>query len=641
MKVHSFFAVAILTAILSVFSSCSVWAVSPPDHSSKETGKSTHNDITAGAPENSVFVVSDAITNTDDFAAYAKLLSRLKSYGRVDVSINSPALDATFDIGGPWHEYASYNLAVSAFYPDEKIAPFFPAEYIKANRQLLEGKLKILRKYGLSASFGSNEPRYLPEAFYTKYPELRGPRVDHPRRSNQMAFAPCFHEQGTLDMYKNMVGELFRNAPEINTVSFSMNDAGSGFCWNDWLYTGPNGPSSCHNKDKNIAIINLLNIYKDEAKEVTGHDIDIYLGGMFTDEELDHLVSALPDRCFLRSRNVPESIRLSSMIWEAYPVKGLINPVRIVNSLGMKDPSQPQHFSMGFSGSYHRGTENLETIEKVVNIVTDFLDHPPSGESAIDNLNSLRTLCVKWGGEDNADRLMKAFIDFDDALSAGRIAAPGLSTLYWGVSNRQITRPLVFATDRLSPEEETYFLPYVFNISDEEARDDYMDIHGASREIPAGSAASFARRLSRVAASIEKINGAPEQEYLNHFAMSVRLLSSIIRSCGNFNDAQMIRNRHREALEGTVHRPNKIPTWSGDQDLLDFNALMRDELDNTQELIDLLGKGGMDLVCHASPPFPEDTFLLGADLIDQLKLKRNVMLRHWTDIEGYLTTPFK
>ncbi len=236
---------------------------------------------------------------------------------------------------------------------------------------------------------------------------------------------------------------------------------------------------------------------------------------------------------------------------------------------------------------------------------------------------------------------MNAFVDFDDALRSGRIATPGLSTLYWGVSTRHITRPLVFAPERLSPAEESYFLPYVFNISEDEARNDYMDIHGGNREIPAGSAACFARRLVNVAASLEKITNAPEQEYLNHFAMSLRIYASVLRSCGNFNDAQMIRNRHKAELAGPVHLPDKTPTWTGDQDLLDFNAIMRDELDNTQELISILENGGMELISHASGPFPEDTFLLGGDLIHQLKMKRQIMLAHWTDIEGYLTTPFK
>lgn len=68
---------------------------------------------------------------------------------------------------------------------------------------------------------------------------------------------------------------------------------------------------------------------------------------------------------------------------------------------------------------------------------------------------------------------------------------------------------------------------------------------------------------------------------------------------------------------------------------------MRKELDNTQALIVLLEAGGMDGIAHADHPFYEDTFLLGPDLVDQLKRKRMIMLDHWTDIERYLTTPLK
>lgn len=72
-----------------------------------------------------------------------------------------------------------------------------------------------------------------------------------------------------------------------------------------------------------------------------------------------------------------------------------------------------------------------------------------------------------------------------------------------------------------------------------------------------------------------------------------------------------------------------------------FNEIMRDELDNAQELIDLLEKGRMELIWHAKDQVHEDTFLLGQDLIAQLKMKRKVMLDHWRDIEGYLTSPSK
>ena len=68
---------------------------------------------------------------------------------------------------------------------------------------------------------------------------------------------------------------------------------------------------------------------------------------------------------------------------------------------------------------------------------------------------------------------------------------------------------------------------------------------------------------------------------------------------------------------------------------------MRDELDNTQELIELLEAGGIRSLCLAKDSGREDVFLLSPDIISQLRQKRTIMLNHWTDIQDYLTSPFK
>ena len=68
---------------------------------------------------------------------------------------------------------------------------------------------------------------------------------------------------------------------------------------------------------------------------------------------------------------------------------------------------------------------------------------------------------------------------------------------------------------------------------------------------------------------------------------------------------------------------------------------MRDELDNTEQLIRVLENGGLNNLCKAKDAQHEDTFLLGSEIINQLKKKRKIMLDHWRDIENYLTTPFK
>jgi len=589
---------------------------------------------------NRVFVVYNTGEEQQEFKAYASQMARLKSFGRVDVCINSPALKSDFEIppnSCDWHEYASYNRSVASFFPDKKLIPFVPADFVSKNRQLLLYKASVLRDLGLSAYFRSNEPRFLPEAFFDKYPHLRGPRVDHPRRSVRKEFAPCFHQTGTIEMYRNMVGQLFKNIPEIHTFYFSMNDAGSGFCWEDWLYSGPNGPAECKNINKSECILSMLNVYNNGAKQ-TGHDIDISFRGMFTDAEMDDLAAKLPENCFLENRNTQPVKQISTLF--AYPVRGIINPLEILRILGRQIDTNTERYFLNFCSSYSRGHEGIEVIEKVVDIVENHLKQPVR-EGELNALQSLKELCIKWAGNESADLLYDALVNFDRVLKENNAPLRELSALYWGVSARHITRPLVFAPQRLTPEEEKHFLPNIFNISIEEARNDYLDIHGGNRELPLDAVDNLVAGIKRVYSGIEKIGNAPEQQFLNNLAKSLRLYSCVIKTCGNFNDAQVIRNRNKEVLAGLFHRPDKIPTWTGDQDLLSFNEIMRDELDNTQDMIDILEDGGMEMICYAKPPFPEDTFILGPDLIDQLKKKRKIMLAHWTDIEGYLTTPFK
>jgi hypothetical protein len=600
------------------------------------------NPVTAADTLKRVFIVYSSAEGRNEFREYALQMARLKPFGRVDVCINSPAEKSSFEIPAgscDWHEYASYDRSVSAFFPDKKLMPFYPENFISGNRQMLLYRAGVLKELGLHAAFRSNEPRFLPLAFFEKYPDLLGPRVDHPRRSVQKEFAPCFHQQGTIDMYHNMVGQLFKNVPEINSLYFSMNDAGSGSCWCDWLYTGPNGPAVCRNTNKSEGIITMLNVYREEAKKSAGHDIDIYFKGMFTDEEKDDLVKKLPENCYLDGRNYPPVRSISTLLDEAYPVRGLINPLDILRSLS-RPASSKEIYTLDFWASYSRAHERPETIKKVIDIVVDYIAHP-AGEGEQGITLYLKKLCKQWAGDSYSGALFNALTELDNTINKSRPALRGLSTLYWGVSERQITRPLVFAPDRLKKGEESYFLPHVFNVSVAEARNDFMDIHGGDREVPLNAVDSLITDLAGVCSTLEQIKNAPEQKFLDDLVKSLKLYSCVLRSCGNFNDAQIIRNRNKAVLLSPPGLTDKVPTWTGDRDLLDFNEIMRDELDNTQAMIDILERGGMDLVCVAQQPFPEDTFILGADLIDQLKKKRKIMLAHWTDIELYLKTPFK
>ena len=214
--------------------------------------------------------------------------------------------------------------------------------------------------------------------------------------------------------------------------------------------------------------------------------------------------------------------------------------------------------------------------------------------------------------------------------------------VYWGVSSRMITRPLIVAPQRLSPEEESYFLPYIFNVSEEEARMDYLDIHGGRWKTSPDSIKIYVEKINHVVKMLEAIDpSAPKYDFMHQMATALKVHASFARSVGNFFVAQQIRDRNADKLNGPIHRPSKEPTWTGDPDLLEFNKVMRNELDNAAELTEVLQNGGLDVICHANDQRHEDCFLLGPDLIVQLMKKQKIMIDHWRDIEDYMTTPYK
>jgi hypothetical protein len=591
-----------------------------------------------------VFVIHAPIRDLTEFRELARQAARLKPFGRVEVNISTLADKGLYEIpqgNNFWYEYASYNPTPYKFFPDPRIAPFIPAEFVKKNREMLMAKAKILREFGLEAAFWCYEPNFIPTLFFEKYPQFLGPRVDHPRRGNHPAFAPCIDIKETQEMYANMVAELLKNVPEIHTFFFKTNDAGSGLCWSNWQYSGPNGPSQCKNNSMGERVAALMNSFKSGAARA-GKEISIYLtGSMFSDEEKKDIYQHLPGNCYFQSNTADEVQAIGSEITSKYPIRGLFNPLGILKSIHSMGKSEANTVFISFRSSYDRGYELPSVVDKLTGMLVKYMNAPvPEGRIA--EMQQVLELCTEWAGEKDAQKLFDAFMALEDAETYKSAAVGNASGIYWGVSARQITRPLVIVPKLLTKEEEAYFLPFVFNASVEEARLDYTDIHGGHNTIPSGTMNRYVSMLKKAINLLEGVDAkAPESAFICTMAKALRIHSSIMRSAGNFAEAQAIRDRNIEKLSKPPHRPDKTPTWDGDPDLQAFNALMRDELDNTLELTGLLKDGGIDLICHATDPRYEDTFLLGPDLIEQLELKRKIMLNHWTDIEGYMTMPFK
>ena len=126
-------------------------------------------------------------------------------------------------------------------FPPPEVQPFVDMGYGRRVATILEERCQILRRLGLKAHWAANIPQVMPEAYFSAFPELRGPRVDQPNRSRTARFSMCVDQPETIRLYAVAIQNLLTRCPEIETFSFLTQDSGSGFCWAPSLYPGLNG----------------------------------------------------------------------------------------------------------------------------------------------------------------------------------------------------------------------------------------------------------------------------------------------------------------------------------------------------------------------------------------------------------------
>lgn len=589
-----------------------------------------------------VINVTNASHNIEDFRRYAELAARLKPYGEVQITISALADKSWYEFppgGSSWHEYICYKVAPWKYFPHPKIAPFIPAEHVEANRRLLDAKLAVIRELGLKADFHGVSSHILPEEFFRRYPELRGPRVDHPRRSTVEEFSYCLDLPDTREMVSWMVAEIIRHAPEVKTWITKTNDAGSGLCWAAAQYPGPNGPMHCRHLSAGERVRNL-NLAEQEGARRAGGELEIiWSSANFWREDEESVNSHLPENTWFRRPG--GNVGLSMLLGQVYPFKGLFSPSQVISAMSRFPKSA--NMSLGTTAMYDRADDLPESIEKMLDLVDDCAAEPAVTNE--EREEKMRKFCALWGGEPDRDKVYDAFVAMDEALRYMRTEVPRYRASYNGVSLRLINRPLVIKPELLTPEDEAWFLPHVFNPRLNEARMDYIDLHGGrytGTETWEDEGFWKALALARNAGSaLMNLDSAPEGEWLGKVGRSLSMWTCEMRSIHNFYHAQLIRDKYSDILNGPIRIPPKVANWDGDPGYQEWNAIMRNEFDNTNELIKLLREGGMELVAHAVDSRYEDTFLLGPDLIGQLERKVDIMRKHWLDVQDYLASPHK
>jgi hypothetical protein len=143
--------------------------------------------------------------------------------------------------GEAYPMFYTYCPALDQFVYSELNKGLYPHYYLEANFRFMKENARLAVKYGLIPGMLCFEPRSVPEEFFTKYPMLRGARVDHPFRSFKPRYNMTITHPRVREHYAEMLGKIMNEIPELGFINIWTNDSGAGFEHTKSLYVGRNG----------------------------------------------------------------------------------------------------------------------------------------------------------------------------------------------------------------------------------------------------------------------------------------------------------------------------------------------------------------------------------------------------------------
>jgi hypothetical protein len=171
----------------------------------------------------------------------------LREYARLGfthVEVNGLATPFPIEDGVPgefYRDFYTYCPGLDQFIESRLNRGTYPAEYLQANLNNLKNSAQLAVRYGLAPGLVCFEPRSVPETLLQRYPQLRGPRVDHPFRSFRPRFSLSLAHPLARRHYAELMANLLAEVPALSFLAVWSNDSGSGFEHTQSLYVGRNG----------------------------------------------------------------------------------------------------------------------------------------------------------------------------------------------------------------------------------------------------------------------------------------------------------------------------------------------------------------------------------------------------------------
>lgn len=589
-----------------------------------------------------------------DLANFERKAALSKALGATDMVVTDGLPPATWEMDkdDPYPMWFVHHATLLKIFPPAELQPYVDMKYSAHVAEILQKRCDILRKNGLEGVWNANEPAVLPEAFFTAYPELRGPRVDQSNRSRKVHFAPNVDQPAILRMYRESMQQLLKTCPEVELFNWVTTDAGAGFDWAPSLYPGINGNTDYKNRPMSDRVAGFLINARKAAKDA-GHEIEIDLTPIaprpwmiptFSPDVLQEIVRKLPRGLAVEGREGPDGRpfagvkRIGSGGREFYPVVGIVVPAIAGGSAGVAAPQHPARviFDLGD-----------KTTEDFNYRLFKFTRNAPMGTLA-ERVATLRAFAVSEVGEAQADNLMEVWSSLGQAQQLLQALNFGDVLRMGDVLNRWITRPMVPFPEELTAAEKKDYRPFLFQAKGEEQADDLIDIQAMRMYQGWGARMLFQRtidltfpKMRRAVSLVGQIKNAAKdnaaREQWDLMGKRLQAVIYLLQSAEDMVEYQAQLDRVKSL--GRKPEANPVLGVQSSWDRTDLMETARREIDTMVSLDALLKSTREPILDLAPTPGDETIMRLGPNITAHIKDKIDIMNAHWRDYDRLFTMP--
>ncbi len=583
--------------------------------------------------------------NTSDLVEFKAKVKQAKEMGATHVFIH--ALRDRTDYrgenkGSPWTEWNIGFASIFKHATPPVLKDLYPAAWQKRQMAFMKAKHDIVAREGLRCAYHGLEPHWISERIYEMHPEWRGCRCDNSLRTCGMFFSPNTDHPEVQQAYRDAMKMIVKACPKLDLFTFHTNDCGSGYSWSNKLYVNPNGPSfgpGSFGGDQGKRIADFLRTLRAGAKD-GGVDAWIYVAPFMLTHDERHLLSKQLEPGIGVAWNgdyveTDPAYRLSTAGDTGdYLGLGVDSPWSVINAVARMKTGRARAFEAP------NLTDSFRTAFTVA------MNEPPA-QTEQDRMGVALKIAEAMYGKEVANQVVDGWYALKEIVAAEQAIRP---PYFCAIALRWLVRPLVAYQNMLTPEERSYWEPYIYQSreSQPETYLDYLNTTGRNcvsswehvAQICAplyGVVDGYKGVAARFEAAAKAAKTSQARRALEICALKLRAKACIAFTVHNVIQVGQLIIERDKAPKLTSVDPAPVPQSNdgnmGSPELFMMARALRWELDNTNELIRLMEKSPVPLLHHVKDKALEGALVYGPDVLANLKKKVRLMIKYWRSAE--------